>query len=356
MGCLFSQGFFVIVFAVYFPPRQDAKEPIGVCPVSNVLEVENLNVEFNMDGKYYHAVRDVSFYIEPGEVLGLVGESGCGKSVTSLALVRLLTKTARISGSVRYNGRDLLTLSDSQMRQIRGDEISMIFQEPMTSLNPVYKIGSQISETLLLHRNISAREAFAQSVEMLKKVGIPRPDDIMDEYPHQLSGGMRQRIMIAIAMACNPQLLIADEPTTALDVTIQAQILELMKGIGSEFGTSTLLITHDLGVVAEMCNRVAVMYAGEVVEQGKVDDIFYNPQHPYTRGLLNAIPKIDAESKSRLQPIEGNVPSITRMPRACRFAPRCVHVMDRCKVEPPPLFETDDEHVARCWLNEVKEA
>ncbi|QRF24767.1 ABC transporter ATP-binding protein [Alicyclobacillus sp. TC] len=310
-----------------------------------------------MEGNYFHAVRDVSFKIEPGETLGLVGESGCGKSVTSLALVRLLTQSARVTGKIEYQGKNLLELPERDMRDIRGNEISMIFQEPMTSLNPVYKIGAQISETLLLHKDISPREAFQQSLEMLKKVGIPRPEDIMDEYPHQLSGGMRQRIMIAIAMACNPKLLIADEPTTALDVTIQAQILELMKGISKDLGTSILLITHDLGVVAEMCDRVAVMYAGQIVEQGSVDDIFFNPQHPYTRGLLNAIPKIDAEQKQRLQPIEGNVPPITRMPKGCRFSPRCMHASDRCRAQQPGFFQVDNaEHLSRCWLNEAKEA
>nr|WP_072875056.1 ABC transporter ATP-binding protein [Alicyclobacillus montanus] len=310
-----------------------------------------------MEGNYFHAVRDVSFKIEPGETLGLVGESGCGKSVTSLALVRLLTQSARVTGKIEYQGKNLLDLPERDMRDIRGNEISMIFQEPMTSLNPVYKIGAQISETLLLHKDISPREAFQQSLEMLKKVGIPRPEDIMDEYPHQLSGGMRQRIMIAIAMACNPKLLIADEPTTALDVTIQAQILELMKGISKDLGTSILLITHDLGVVAEMCDRVAVMYAGQIVEQGSVDDIFFNPQHPYTRGLLNAIPKIDAEQKQRLQPIEGNVPPITRMPKGCRFSPRCMHASDRCRAQQPGFFQVDNaEHLSRCWLNEAKEA
>lgn len=323
--------------------------------MSNILDVELLNVEFNINGNYYHAVSDVSFHIKPGETLGLVGESGCGKSVTSLALVRLLSKSARVTGSVLFEGQNLLNLADNEMRKIRGNGIGMIFQEPMTSLNPVYKIGAQISETLLLHRDISAREAFVQSVDMLKKVGIPRPDEIMDEHPHQLSGGMRQRVMIAIAMACNPHLLIADEPTTALDVTIQAQILELMRDISNDFGTSILLITHDLGVVAEMCDRVVVMYAGQIVEQGTVDDIFFNPQHPYTRGLLNAIPKIDARSKQRLQPIEGNVPSLTRMPRGCRFSPRCPHVTDPCKMQSPELFAVDDTHFSRCWMNEKRE-
>ncbi|MHB1627788.1 MAG: ABC transporter ATP-binding protein [Bacilli bacterium] len=322
--------------------------------MSNVLDVEALSVEFNINGDYIQAVRDVSFHIKTGETLGLVGESGCGKSVTSLALVRLLSKSARVQGNVLYNGSDLLGLPDRAMRQVRGNEISMIFQEPMTSLNPVYKIGAQISEALRLHKNISARQAFSQAVDMLRKVGIARPEDIMAEYPHQLSGGMRQRVMIATAMVCSPHLLIADEPTTALDVTIQAQILELMRMLSKDFGTSVLLITHDLGVVAEMCDRVAVMYAGQIVEQGNVDDIFFDPQHPYTRGLLNAIPKIDAKQKERLQPIEGTVPSPSRMPKGCRFSPRCSQVMERCKTQPPELFEVGDAHQSRCWLNDPK--
>lgn len=329
----------------------------GGAPVlSNVLEVQSLHVDFHIHGSYVQAVQDVSFEIKQGETLGLVGESGCGKSVTSLALVRLLAKTARVKGKVLYKGRDLLSLRDPELRRVRGSEVSMIFQEPMTSLNPVYKIGAQISEALRLHDKVSPRAAFTRSLEMLKKVGIARPDDIMHAYPHQLSGGMRQRVMIAIAMVCSPSLLIADEPTTALDVTIQAQILELMKMLSQDFGTSVLLITHDLGVVAETCDRVAVMYAGNIVEQGGVEDIFFSPQHPYTQGLLKAIPKIDAKSKERLQPIEGTVPTPARMPSGCRFAPRCALVEGRCKTQPPQLYPVGNEHVARCFLHAVKEA
>ena len=327
----------------------------GVCLI-DVLDVDSLNVEFNINGKYFHAVNDVSFHIKEGETLGLVGESGCGKSVTSLALVRLLSKSARVNGNVVYKGRNLLEISKREMQQARGDEISMIFQEPMTSLNPVYKIGSQITEALKLHNKITGSQADRQSIEMLKKVGIARPDEIMENYPHQLSGGMRQRVMIAIAMICNPSLLIADEPTTALDVTIQAQILELMKGLSHDFGTSILLITHDLGVVAEMCDRVAVMYAGYIIEQGTVDDIFFNTNHPYTQGLLNAIPKMDVLYKERLQPIVGNVPSLVKMPSGCRFAARCPRVIDQCKYELPPLFEVGESHLSRCWLHNQKEA
>ena len=327
----------------------------GVCLI-DVLDVDSLNVEFNINGKYFHAVNDVSFHIKEGETLGLVGESGCGKSVTSLALVRLLSKSARVNGNVAYKGRNLLEISKREMQQARGDEISMIFQEPMTSLNPVYKIGSQITEALKLHNKITGSQADRQSIEMLKKVGIARPDEIMENYPHQLSGGMRQRVMIAIAMICNPSLLIADEPTTALDVTIQAQILELMKGLSHDFGTSILLITHDLGVVAEMCDRVAVMYAGYIIEQGTVDDIFFNTNHPYTQGLLNAIPKMDVLYKERLQPIVGNVPSLVKMPSGCRFAARCPRAIDQCKYELPPLFEVGESHLSRCWLHNQKEA
>ncbi len=323
--------------------------------MSNVLEVDSLSVEFRINGEYFHAVHDVSFHIESGETLGIVGESGCGKSVTSLALLRLLTKNARVSGEVSYKGRNLLDLPDREMRQIRGNEVSMIFQEPMTSLNPVYKIGAQISEALRLHTQTTPRRAWQQSMEMLRSVGIARAEGVMGEYPHQLSGGMRQRVMIAMSMVCNPQLLIADEPTTALDVTIQAQILDLMRKLSKDLGTSVLLITHDLGVVAEMCDRVAVMYAGEIVEQGTAKDIFHNPQHPYTRGLLNAIPKLDAASKERLQPIEGNVPSLTRMPKGCHFAPRCPLVFEKCRAEAPGLFRVEPGHLSRCWLNDAQE-
>ncbi|EPZ48223.1 MULTISPECIES: ABC transporter ATP-binding protein [Alicyclobacillus] len=319
--------------------------------LQNVLEVKDLQIEFKVDEQYYKAVQGVNFHIAPGETLGLVGESGCGKSVTSMSVMRLLKDPTKVSGQIMYQGRDLLKLTENQMRQVRGNEIGMIFQEPMTSLNPVHKIGRQIGETLLLHRGMSASRARKESIEMLKRVGIPRAEQIVDEYPHQLSGGMRQRVMIAIAMACNPSLLIADEPTTALDVTIQAQILELMKQLAKENGTSILLITHDLGVVAETCDRVAVMYAGRIVEEGPVRKIFKNPQHPYTRGLLNSIPKLTGERK-RLEPIEGNVPSLRNMPDGCRFAPRCPFAMDKCVAHNPDLFEVEDGHRSRCFLQE----
>jgi oligopeptide/dipeptide ABC transporter ATP-binding protein len=323
--------------------------------LSNLLEVHDLKIQFRLDEEYYSAVEGVDFYIKEGETLGLVGESGCGKSVTSLALMGLLQDPTKVSGSIKFRDTDLTTLPEKKMRSIRGNDISMIFQEPMTSLNPVHKIGRQIGESLILHKGLSGRQAHNQAIELLAQVGIPRPEEIVNEYPHQLSGGMRQRVMIAIAMACNPQLLIADEPTTALDVTIQAQILDLMRSLSKERNMSTLLITHDLGVVAEMCDRVAVLYAGKIVEQGPVRTIFKNPQHPYTIGLLNSLPKITGE-KERLNPIKGNVPSLRNMPTGCRFAPRCPHAMDICRTT-PELFEVEDAHVSRCWLHaDVKEA
>lgn len=315
----------------------------------NVLEVNDLNIAFEIDEKYYPAVKGVSFAIGEGETLGLVGESGCGKSVTSLSVMRLLPESARVSGSIIYNDQDLLKLSESQMRKIRGNEISMIFQEPMTSLNPVHRIGRQIGESLVLHRGLTSRQARREAVELLHRVGIPRANEVVDEYPHQFSGGMRQRVMIAIAMAVQPKLLIADEPTTALDVTIQAQILDLMRDLARENKTSILLITHDLGVVAEMCDRVDVMYAGRVMEYGPIRDVFHNPQNPYTIGLMHSIPKITGPSQ-RLHTIEGNVPSVRKMPKNCRFAPRCPHVMDICVNRDPDLFKVDANHASRCWL------
>ncbi|QSO48971.1 ABC transporter ATP-binding protein [Alicyclobacillus mengziensis] len=318
--------------------------------MENVLEVKNLEIQFEINEKYYSAVKDVDFFIRQGETLGLVGESGCGKSVTSLSIMRLLQDSAKVSGSVMYNGKDLLKLPESKMRSIRGNEISMIFQEPMTSLNPVHRIGRQIGESLMLHKGMSARRARQEAIELLRKVGIPRADEVVDDYPHQFSGGMRQRVMIAIAMACEPKLLIADEPTTALDVTIQAQILDLMRKLAKENNMAILLITHDLGVVAEMCDRVAVMYAGRVMEQGPVREIFRNPQNPYTIGLMNSIPKLEGP-RTRLQPIEGNVPSVRNMPQGCRFTARCPYVMDICREHDPGLLAVAENHISRCWLH-----
>lgn len=322
--------------------------------MSNVLEVKDLEIQFEIDEKYYSAVKDVSFYIREGETLGLVGESGCGKSVTSLSIMRLLQDTAKVSGAILYNGENLLELGPAKMRGIRGNEISMIFQEPMTSLNPVHRIGRQIGESLMLHKGLSASEARLEAIELLRKVGIPRPDEVVDDYPHQFSGGMRQRVMIAIAMACQPKLLIADEPTTALDVTIQAQILDLMRKLAAENNMAILLITHDLGVVAEMCDRVAVMYAGKIMEQGPVREVFRNPQNPYTIGLMNSIPKLEGP-RMRLQPIEGNVPSVRNMPQGCRFAARCPYVMDICREQDPGLLGAGPEHISRCWLQADRE-
>lgn len=316
-----------------------------------LLEIKNLKTYFFTDTGQVPAVNGVDFYIHEGETLGVVGESGCGKSVTSLSVMRLLTDTPGkvVDGSIRFKGKDLLSLSEKEMRKIRGNEIAMIFQEPMTSLNPVYTIGEQIGEAVKLHLKYNKKEAKNHVINMLKLVGIPRAEEIINEYPHQLSGGMRQRIMIAMAMACNPTLLIADEPTTALDVTIQAQILELMKKLKKEKATSIMLITHDLGVVAEMCDRVIVMYAGKVVEEAEVTEIFDNPKHPYTKGLLNSIPKL-GQKMDRLDSIPGNVPTPANMPKGCKFAPRCSQVMDICKENEPDLIQVEDGHKCRCFL------
>lgn len=316
-----------------------------------LLEISNLKTYFFSDAGQVPAVNGVDLYIHEGETLGVVGESGCGKSVTSLSVMRLLTDTPGrvVDGSISFKGKDLLSLSEKEMRKIRGNEIAMIFQEPMTSLNPVYTIGEQIGEAVKLHLKYNKKDAKNHVINMLKLVGIPRAEEIVNEYPHQLSGGMRQRIMIAMAMACNPTLLIADEPTTALDVTIQAQILDLMKKLKKEKATSIMLITHDLGVVAEMCDRVIVMYAGKVVEEAEVTEIFDNPKHPYTKGLLNSIPKL-GQKMDRLDSIPGNVPTPANMPKGCKFAPRCSQVMDICKEKDPDLMQVEDGHKCRCFL------
>ncbi|PWK16416.1 ABC transporter ATP-binding protein [Tumebacillus permanentifrigoris] len=317
----------------------------------NLLNVSELEISFKTESGTVTAVAGVSFALQQGETLGIVGESGCGKSVTSLSLMRLLPNPpGRISGGrIELNGRNLLELSEREMRDVRGNAISMIFQEPMTSLNPVFTIGRQIDEAILLHKSVSKREARALTIEILKKVGIPRPEQIAKDYPHQLSGGMRQRVMIAMALVCEPQLLIADEPTTALDVTIQAQILDLMDRLKRETGTSILLITHDLGVVAEMCDRVLVMYAGQVVEEASAEALFAEPKHPYTVGLLNSIPHADRKA-DRLPSIAGSVPSLTEMPNGCRFAPRCPVAIAKCHQQNPALVQVTEQHKARCWL------
>lgn len=318
-----------------------------------LLDIKGLRTHFFTDHGEIPAVDGVDLYIKKGEVLGVVGESGCGKSVTSLSVMRLIPSPPGriVGGAMKFKGEDLTQATESRMRKVRGNEIAMIFQEPMTSLNPVYTIGDQIGETVRLHRKWSKKAARIHAIDMLKKVGIPRPEQIVDEYPHQLSGGMRQRVMIAMAMSCDPELLIADEPTTALDVTIQAQILDLMRKLNRESGAAIMLITHDLGVVAEICDRVAVMYAGKVVEEGTVQDIFKNPQHPYTKGLIQSVPRMD-EKIDRLYSIPGNVPNPGSVPKGCRFAPRCDAVMSKCHEDLPELIALGLEHKSRCWLQQ----
>ena len=321
-----------------------------------LLEIKDLHTVFDTDRGTVRAVDGVSMSIEPGETLGVVGESGCGKSVTALSILQLLQKpTGRIaSGEIVMEGQNLTRMSEPEMRKIRGNRISMIFQEPMTSLNPVYTICNQISEPLILHQGMSKTQARARSIEMLDIVGIPNAKSRIDEFPHQFSGGQRQRIMIAMALACKPVLLIADEPTTALDVTVQAQILDLMNDLKQEFGSSVMLITHSLGVIAETAQRVIVMYAAKVVEEAPVKPLFKSPTHPYTRGLLTSIPKMD-ETVARLPVIPGIVPSPLNFPQGCRFHNRCPECFDRCTIEEPPLFRVAEDHTARCWLFEDKE-
>jgi peptide/nickel transport system ATP-binding protein len=314
-----------------------------------LIAIENLRVVFHGDGgRTTHAVDSVSLSVANGATLGLVGESGCGKSVTSLAVMGLLPKgSAEVSGSVRFDGYDLLHVPDQTLRDLRGDRLAMIFQEPMTSLNPGFAIGEQIIETILRHRGGSRRQARARAIELLRRVNIPSPERRIDDYPHKLSGGMRQRVMIAMALACDPMLLIADEPTTALDVTLQAQILELMRELKAASGAAIILITHDLGVVAEVCDEVAVMYAGEIVERAPVERLFASPQHPYTVGLLGSIPRLDHKA-DHLATIEGMVPNMTTLPEACRFAPRCPFASAPCVAAPPPMLEISPGHWSRC--------
>lgn len=321
----------------------------------SILEVNRLNTSFFTDDGEVPAVSDVSFYIQPGEILGVVGESGCGKSVTSLSVMDLIPRPGKIvSGNIKFKGEELTKASQRRLRQIRGNEIAMIFQEPMTSLNPVFTIGSQLIDAIRLHNPVSKKKAAIRAVEMLEKVGMPRAEQLLKDYPHQLSGGMRQRVMIAMAMACEPDLLIADEPTTALDVTIQAQILDLMKRLNDDLNTSILLITHDLGVVADVCDRIVVMYAGKVVEEGSVRTIFNHPQHPYTEGLIRSVPNM-YEKRERLYSIPGNVPKPGSLEKGCLFAPRCPYAFDRCTAESPQLLETEDSHQVRCFLHEKSE-
>ena len=322
--------------------------------MSHLLEVTNLQTHFPTRAGLVKAVNDVSFYVDEGELLGLVGESGCGKSITALSIMRLIAPPGKIAGgSIKFKNEELTTASNARMREIRGDDISMIFQDPMTSLNPVFTVGEQIAEALRLHRNLNKKDAWDAAVDAMKEVAIPDPSRRVKDYPHQLSGGMRQRVMIAMALACNPELLIADEPTTALDVTIQAQILELLNELRQTRKLAVLLITHDLGVVAEVADRVCVMYTGKIVEQSPVAEIFEYPKHPYTRGLLKSVPKLSAhhiEKVSRLQTIEGTVPSPTALPDGCHFAPRCEYRMERCTHGTIPLYELESGVKVRCVL------
>ena len=317
-----------------------------------LLRVDRLATEFVAEQGVARALDDISFELHGGETLGIVGESGCGKSVTALSIMRLLPRPAGniVAGSVVFDGVDLTRLPADDMHDIRGNRIAMIFQEPMTALNPVYRVGRQLGETFLLHNPDMTTDAVrAASLEILEKVGIPAPARRLDEYPHQLSGGMRQRVMIAIALSCHPDILIADEPTTALDVTIQAQILQLMKELQQETGMSIIFITHDLGVIAELCDRVLVMYGGRIIEQAAIDDLFEAPRHPYTRGLLNAIPRLEKPAKETLETIPGMVPSLFEFPPGCRFQNRCEHVIDRCRVETPELETVAGVHRVRCF-------
>lgn len=324
--------------------------------MAQLLEVDQLKVSFRSHGGEVQAVRGVSFNIGHGEVLAVVGESGCGKSVTAQAIMKLLPKRGcRIKqGSIHFDGKDLLKLSGKEMKQIKGSQVSMVFQDPMTSLNPTMKIGIQIAEGIIKHKGLNKTQAKARALELLKLAGIPNPESRYNQYPHELSGGMRQRVLIAIALACDPKLLIADEPTTALDVTIQAQILDLMKDLQHKFGTSIMLITHDLGVVAEMAQNVIVMYAGIVVESGTVADILERPKHPYTMGLLNSLPNYEEGEKERLIPIEGSPPDLYDPPKGCPFAARCEFAMEICVGELPEPFAVHDGHHSRCWLNDPR--
>ena len=321
-----------------------------------LIEIRDLHTQFFTDEGLARAVDGVSYTVGRGETLGVVGESGCGKSVTALSILRLIPDPPGkiVDGQILFEDTNLLELPPAAMRRIRGNDISMIFQEPMTSLNPVFTIGNQIAEAVRLHQGMNRKEAMGKAVEMLDIVGIPVPEHRVHEYPHQLSGGMRQRAMIAMALSCNPRVLIADEPTTALDVTIEAQILDLMRGLQDELGTAIIMITHDLGVIAEMARKVVVMYAGKVVEQAQVGELFAEPNHPYTQGLLRSLPRADKDAtgeKHRLQEIPGIVPSLLNLPPGCKFASRCPKVMAVCEEEEPPLEQVAPDHYSACWLN-----
>ncbi len=317
-----------------------------------LLEVRDLRVHFPTEDGLVKAVDGVSFSLQPGETLGVVGESGSGKSVTFLTVMGLVgSDQAVIEGEVLFQGQDLLKMPKEELRNIRGSKISMIFQDPMTSLHPFYKVGYQIAEAIRTHQSVSKREAHDQAVEMLRRVGIPKPEERADQYPHEFSGGMRQRAMIAMALSLNPDILIADEPTTALDVTVQAQILDLIDRLKAEFNAAVVMITHDLGVVAEHCDEIQVMYAGKIVEVGDRRDIYYGSHHPYTWGLLGSISRLDSSTKERLQPIKGLPPSLILVPPGCAFHPRCPYAFDRCKVEVPKLIPIDGHHASACHLS-----
>ena len=320
--------------------------------MAKLLQVENLQTQFLTSAGVVRAVDGVSYDVEEGETVALVGESGCGKSVSALSIMRLVAEPAGriVGGKILFQGRDLLELTEEQMRDVRGRDIAMVFQEPMTSLNPVLTIGRQLTEGLEIHLGMALEAAKARAVELLGMVGIPDPARRLTQYPHQFSGGMRQRMMIAMALACNPKLILADEPTTALDVTIQAQILELMQDLSRRLGVAMLIITHNLGVVARYADRVNVMYAGRIIERGTAAEIYANPRHPYTLGLLNSVPRLDEPIRAKLDPIDGQPPDLTRLPPGCSFTPRCVFRKDRCEKEAPklePVGETG--HIAACW-------
>jgi len=322
--------------------------------MANLLEVKDLATHFFTQDGVVKAVDGISYNLAEGEVLGVVGESGCGKSVHALSIMRLVANPPgrTVGGEILFEGENLLNMDDSEMRHIRGNRIAMVFQEPMTSLNPVLTIGRQLTETLELHQNMARQEARARAAELLQTVGIPDAESRLSDYPHQFSGGMRQRVMIAMALSCNPRLIIADEPTTALDVTIQAQILELMRDLAEEFGTAMVIITHNLGVVARYAHRVVVMYAGKIVETGTANDIYRNPRHPYTLALLNSVPRLDATERVRLDAIQGLPPDLVDLPQGCSFAPRCKYAYERCTQETPILVETDTDHTSACWRHD----
>ena len=317
-----------------------------------LLEVKGLKTQFFTQDGVVRAVDDVTFHVMPGETLGIVGESGCGKSMTGLSIMRLIPNPPGkiVSGQIVFNGNDILQMSDDEVRRIRGNDIAMIFQDPMTSLNPVLTINRQISESLQLHMGMNKDQAKTRSIELLNMVGIPNAHERVDQYPHQFSGGMRQRVMIAMALSCNPQLLIADEPTTALDVTIQAQILDLMRTLQNETGAGVIMITHSMGVVAGMADRVQVMYAGHVIETSSTEEIFANPRHPYTVGLMKSIPRLDAQRKEKLEPIRGLPPDLIDLPDMCPFVPRCNYAREKCEQKNPPLLEVKPGHYSACWF------